>query len=368
MKKILICGLSNSWGGAENIVLSIAARLAERATFDVVIPLGECDYEKRLESSSIHFRHIHYWGSQRKKYIDDLVSILTSSDYDYIWYNTSLMANSTIIKLGKKYSNAKIITHAHGSNIEESNILKRFVLRGLHFCNRKIFSNSIDYPLSCSNKASFFFYEGKNRNRATIINSGIDTEKFKFNYAVREEIRQELNVGDSVCLFHTGRLSHVKNQKKLISVTSELVKRGCDVKLYIAGDGELKEELESYISALYADQYVTLLGHRNDLNKLYQAMDVFLLPSFHEGFPLSLVEAQTSGLKCVVSQGVPQETNLSGHVVYLDINSSDEVWANKIMNIRDFSERENAYKIVRSKGYDINDVANYFAKTVALDL
>ena len=367
MIKFLICGLSNSWGGAENIVLSIATRLMGRATFDVVLPQGECDYEKKYESLFMHFKHIHYWGSQRKEYLTDIKSILGCSNYDYIWFNTSLMANRDIIKLGKEYSNAKIITHAHGSDIEEPNILKRFVLRGVHYYNRKFFLNNIDYPLSCSNKATYFFYGKKYKDKVTVINSGIDTEKFKFDIAVRKELRQKLNVGDSVCLFHTGRLTQVKNQKKLISVTSELIKRGCNVKLFIAGDGELKKELEAYISALNADHYVTLLGHRNDVNKLYQAMDFFVLPSLHEGFSLSLVEAQASGLQCIVSLGVPQETNLSGRVVYLDINLTDNVWADKILSISEFSERENAYEIVRSKGYDINDVSEYFAKTVSLD-
>lgn len=367
MKKFLICGLANSWGGAENIVLSIATKIGGSATFDVVLPYGECEYEKNFKSKYIHFRHIHYWGSQRKEYIADIKSILCDSDYDYIWFNTSLMANSDIITLGKKYSNAKIITHAHGSNIEEPAFLKRVILRWLHYRNRKCYLNNIDFPLSCSNEASRFFYGANYKDKVTVINSGIDTEKFKFDKAAREGIRRELNAGDSICLFHTGRLTKVKNQKKLISVTSELIKRKFDVKLFIAGDGEMKEELEAFISALNVGKFVTLLGHRNDVNKLYQAMDIFLLPSLHEGFSLSLVEAQTSGLQCIASTGVPSETNLSGHVVYLDINSTDDLWANKIMSICEFSGRENAYKVVRSKGYDINDVAEYFAKTVFLD-
>ena len=111
---------------------------------------------------------------------------------------------------------------------------------------------------------------------------------------------------------------------------------------------------------------VVFLGNRSDVDKLYQAMDVFLLPSHHEGFPVTLAEAQASGIHCIVSDHVSVETNLAGSVNYLPIDKGVKPWADLISSYTfDSQNRVEMADAVINSGYDINDVCKQFVKHIS---
>ena len=138
---------------------------------------------------------------------------------------------------------------------------------------------------------------------------------------------------------------------------------GVDARLFIAGDGELRDVLENQAKSLLIDEKVYFLGSRNDVNCLYQAMDVMLLPSFHEGFPVTLTEAQASGLPCLVSDRVSKETNINGLVQYLSIDTEvNDDWVNALIKLsknRNIDREKYAQEFCES-GYDIISVCNDF--------
>lgn len=127
----------------------------------------------------------------------------------------------------------------------------------------------------------------------------------------------------------------------------------------IAGVGELHDELVDYASKLGVSRYVRFLGMRNDVNNLMQAADVFLLPSFHEGFPVTIVEAQSAGLPCLVSANLSREVDITNSVKFIPIESDPEVWSKEIECFEP-KMRENVSKLVKQSGYDIVDVAEDF--------
>lgn len=170
-----------------------------------------------------------------------------------------------------------------------------------------------------------------------------------------------LGVEDKTVIINVGRLSPVKNQHKLIDITAECIKEGLNVHLIIAGDGELRNEHAKSAEELGIADKVSLLGERNDVSELYQAADIFMLPSLHEGFPVSLLEAQTCGLQCIVSTGVSPETNISGQVVYLPVEASDKLWVESVARaMSETIDRNYAYKKIIEAGYDINSVCQGF--------
>lgn len=365
MKKFLIYGLSNEWGGVEAIVMGMVKHLVGTCHFDIIHSVGFSSYEEKYQSDFIRFVHIPTWGSDRSGFADGLKELLKSNDYDYVWVNGCLMSNKTILSVTKKFSNAKIITHSHGSSFEEGNRIKRFILLAMHKWNRPYYKANVDFPCMCSRKSGLWFYgeEYMEAHHVHYVKNGVDVSKYRFDKTIREKYRAELGLTDEFALFHAGRLTEVKNQRRILSIFADIVKQGVKAKLFIAGEGELKDELENQAHSLHIDDKVSFLGKRNDVNCLYQAMDVMLLPSFHEGFPVTLTEAQASGLPCLVSDRVSDETNIIGLVQYLSIDSADNKdWVNALIQLleqRNVDRSRYEADFCRA-GYDLNTVCDEY--------
>ena len=364
MKEILVYGLSNNWGGVEAIVMGMIERIAGDYEFTIIHSQDSSSYEQKYESTFVHFVHIPTWGSDRRGFASALKDILSEKAFDYVWVNGCIMANRTIISVVRKYSVAKIITHSHGSSFEETNKIKRFVLLALHRLNKCYYLRNIDFPCMCSVKSGKWFYGDRylNSHEVHYVKNGVDVSKFKFNAQVREAYREKLGITDEFLLFHAGRLTEVKNQRKILSIVADALEGGMNVKLVIAGEGELRQELEEYTNELGIYNKVMFLGNRSDVANLYQAADVMLLPSFHEGFPVTLAEAQTSGLPCLVSDRVSSETNLIGLVQFFSIDDSDNSsWIAALRDIQTSNtDRCIAYKKVSETGYSIESVCRGF--------
>lgn len=365
MKRFLVYGLSNEWGGVEAIVMAMVQHLSNICHFDVIHSEAPSFYEENYQSNHIHFVHIPTWGSNWKGFANGLKMLLLNNKYDYVWVNGCLMANRTIISVTKKYSTAKIITHSHGSSFEEANKLKRSVLLVLHKLNRSYYKKNVDFPCMCSKKSGKWFY-GENymqTHYVHFVKNGVDVDKFRFDQNIRNKYRAELGLTNEFALFHAGRLTEVKNQRRILSIFADLLKQGIKAKLFIAGEGELKDELVNQTHYLHIEDKVIFLGKRNDVNNLYQAMDVMLLPSFHEGFPVTLTEAQSSGLPCIVSDRVSKETNIIGLIQFYSIDTdTNNEWVNALIELsKDHKVDRNKYaQEFSSSNYDIASVCSDF--------
>ena len=158
-------------------------------------------------------------------------------------------------------------------------------------------------------------------------------------------------------IINIGRFNSQKNQLFLLDVLAEIIKKNTNYKLFLVGDGELKTQILEKIKKLKIERNVELLGIRNDIPEILQAMDVFLFPSLFEGLPVSLVEAQATGIQCVISDGVPAESILvKENVKVISLKENAEQWANKILEIKNF-ERKDVSEIIKEKGYDIKENA-----------
>lgn len=365
MKRFLVYGLSNEWGGVEAIVMAMVKHLAGEYRFDIIHSNESSSYRDKYQSEVIRFVQMPAWGSNRMGFSDALKVLFHENDYNYVWVNACLMANRTIISTAKKYSKAKIITHSHGSFFEESNLIKRLVLLTLHKLNRSFYKKNVDFPCMCSYKSGLWYYGEKymNCHHVHYIKNGIDANKFRFDDSIRKSYRMKMGLSDEFAIFHAGRLTEVKNQGRILSIFVDLLATGIKARLFIAGDGELRKDLESQAKELNISDKVHFLGSRNDVNKLYQAMDVMLLPSFHEGFPVTLTEAQASGLPCLVSDRVSDETNITGLVKFISIDDEgNNEWVAAIENLFSIkqTERSKFFNILCKEGFDINSVCDDF--------
>lgn len=365
MTNFLVYGLSNEWGGVEAIVMAMVRYMAGTCSFDIIHSEAASSYETTYQSEYVRFVHIPTWGSDRKGFARGLSSLLKANNYDFVWVNGCLMSNKDIIAVTKKHSKAKIITHSHGSSFEEENKLKRFILLTLHKLNRHYYNCNLDYPCMCSKKSGIWFYgaDYMNKHEVHYVKNGVDVNKYSFNKNIRNEYRASLGLTDEFALFHAGRLTEVKNQQRILSIFADVMKLGINAKLFIAGEGELREALGNQAKLLHIEHNVYFLGKRNDVDKLYQAMDVMLLPSFHEGFPVTLTEAQASGLPCLVSDRVSNETNIAGIVKYFSIDTdSNKEWVDAILELNKTTipDREKYGRLLFEEGYDISVVCKNF--------
>ena len=157
---------------------------------------------------------------------------------------------------------------------------------------------------------------------------------------------------------HVGRFTYAKNHQFLIDVFQEINKINPKSKLFLVGDGELKNEILKKVSKINLLENVKFLNNRNDVYRILQGMDVFVFPSNFEGLPIAMIEAQASGLPIFASTNISQEVKISSLVRFISLSKRPNKWAKIILNKDEYiQKREKMGKIITKEGYDIIDSA-----------
>ena len=232
------------------------------------------------------------------------------------------------------------VAHCHNSKCDHkiaNQLLKPF------------FNSLYTVGIACSDIAAVNMF---GKNGAQIIKNGIDTQKFRFNSEYRANVRKELHItNDKIVLGHVGGFNEQKNQKFLIDMFKKLYSINSNYILILVGDGEKRQELMQYSRDIgIKNETVFFLGNRSDVNMLMNAFDCFLLPSIFEGLGIVAIEAQSTGLSCILSDRVPSITNVTNSVVYLPLDS--DRWVQEILKSK-YSIDESQSLVVRENGWDI---------------
>lgn len=272
------------------------------------------------------------------------------SDYDIIHGQCSELG-VFIYEEAKRRNIPVIIAHAHNNRMDRD---KKLVFRLLW---KKRMRKSINTYFTCGKEAAENLFGKELAKKAFQMNNAIEVENFKFNVEVRNLKRAELNANETINLVNIGRFNTQKNQLFLLDIFAKILKINYNYQLFLVGQGELENRLKEKVKKLNLEKNVRFLGLRNDVPELLQAMDYFLFPSLHEGFSVAFVEAQATGIQCVISDGVPAESILvKENVKVISLKENAEQWANKILEIKNF-ERKDVSEIIKEKGYDIKENA-----------
>ena len=214
----------------------------------------------------------------------------------------------------------------------------------------------------------FFFMAGIDRfgkkvfysEKYFTFHNAIDADAFRFNPSIRNLKRNEFGLlSAEIVIGHIGRFHAQKNHQFLILVFKEITKQIPNAKLMLVGDGDLRPQLEAQAKKLGIAEDVIFTGIRSDINEIVQAMDFFVFPSLYEGLGIALIEAQTSGLPCVISDKVPDESILTKDLVtVMSLEQSAEEWAAHIVS-RLGVERYNRVDEIKARGYDIAETAKW---------
>jgi glycosyltransferase involved in cell wall biosynthesis len=242
------------------------------------------------------------------------------------------------------------ILHSH-SAISSDKPIKRLRNRILSMRNYKFTSCFI----ACSENAARSTFK-KIKDKIIIVHNGVDVNRFAYNENLRKSVRKDLGIEEKeLCIGNVSRFTLLKNHKYLIDVFS-LICEKMDCRLVLIGDGELEEQIRRYVKNKELNEKVLFLGRQSNCECYYQAFDVFVMPSISEGFGLAALEAQCSGLPCVLSTGVPRTVAVDENCVFLPI-SSHRIWAEEIMRFYK-SERIDKSEKIRCQGLDSLNIAN----------
>lgn len=247
------------------------------------------------------------------------------------------------LKAAKKAGVLVRIAHSHNTSIDKD---FKYLLK--KYYRSKITSVATDY-CACGQEAGKFLFKNKD---FTFIPNAIEVDRFLYNERLRETKRKELGIENEFVVGHVGRLSYQKNHKLLIEIFNEFLKSEPNSVLLLVGVGEKEEEIKKQIHDLKLDTKVRFLGNRNDVNELYQVMDVFVMPSFFEGVPVVGIEAQFSDLPCIFSNKVPVEVKFNSKTQFVDLDANLKEWVQAIKNTKKCVRTNSSSDLVNSQ-YDI---------------
>lgn len=210
--------------------------------------------------------------------------------------------------------------------------------------------------------AKFVFGEKAVKNgEVTIMPNGLDYSLFKFDQTKRDKIRKELQLEDKFIVGHVGRFNKQKNHAFLLDVFCELHRKNDKAHLLLIGKGELENEIKEKITRLNLNDFVTIISPVSNVNEYYMAMDVLVFPSFFEGMPNVVIEAQATDLPCIVSDTITKEANITGKVSYMSIDESVEKWVSCVKGTKKHLRNSNE-EIFKKNKYDIKSNIAFYEK------
>ncbi len=208
--------------------------------------------------------------------------------------------------------------------------------------------------VACGEKAGVWLFGHHN---FSVLYNGVDLKKFVYNQEMRKKVRDGLGIEENDCVIgHVGRIYSVKNQEFLISIFDEYLKNNPNSRLLMVGAGSGEQKIRNIIASDINKERIIMYGETNNVADLYSAMDVFVFPSKHEGLPITLIEAQASGLPCVVSDAVTDEVLVSGEIKKLSLQMPVDKWATNVQDavVNNISRR--ADNIVALKKFNNDSV------------
>ena len=336
-------------GGVEQVILNYYRHIdRNEVQFDFILHNGALkSYVDNIESLGGKVYKITPYKSNPVKTVLEMYKIM-KGNYQIVHSNMNALSVFPLFAAYLAGVPVRIL-HNHSTDTK-AEPLRTFVKHLLRPFAR-LFANEY---WACSKLAGEWMY-GKQAvadGKVTIINNAIDLKQFAFDEAKRNKLRKELGLQDCFVIGHVGRFMKQKNHDFLVDIFAEIVKEQDDVKLLLIGDGPLREQIENKVKTLGLDEKVIFTGVRSDVADLYNAMDVFVLPSFYEGLPVVGVEVQANGLPFLCSSNVTREILISDRIELLKLEDGMKTWAEKILAYVN-KKRIIASKDISKSGFDI---------------
>lgn len=357
MKKqpIVVAQIMGKWvgGGVEAVIMNYYRNIDRtKIQFDFI-----CDED----STNIPYEEIRKLGGnviicppyqKISKYEKFLINLFKEKQYKIVHSNINALSVFPLYA-AKKTGVPVRIAHSH-STTNKKEWKKNLMKQALRPFSKKY---ATDY-FACSELAGRWLFGDKTfeQGKVTIINNAIDLDKFKYDEKIRKDKRKELKIkDDTLVIGHIGRFVAQKNHTFLIDIFNELHKKEKNSILLLIGQGPLINEIKQKVEVLGISNSVRFLGQRDDVSELYQAFDVFLLPSLYEGLPVVGVEAQATGNLCILSSSMTQETKVLDTTRFISLDKNVKEWVSIILDDYSKFKRHNSTDEITENNFNIKN-------------
>lgn len=346
-------------GGIDRFVLNCIKKAPSgEFSFDVIShEKGDSTYEKELVRLGGHVEYFLPLGpGSIQRNMEKFRELCQECHYDVVHCH---MANAAFIYLheARRVGIPIRVLHSHQDRYADvlSHVLRNVPLVALGRRHANV-------RLACSESAGKFLFRN---NSFVFVPNGIETAQFRFDEATRLRIRRDLGAPpDETLLLFLGRLVPQKNPFFALETIKILLSQyGERYRLVVAGDGFLRDELLRAAEEAGIRKRVYFLGSVSNSSDYLCAADALLMPSRYEGLGYSLVEAQANGLRCFISEAVPEEGCITDLVQKLPISRSSNIWAKAIAEACPggtpdtpslIQKRQSYSSIVAEAGFDIS--------------
>ena len=357
--RVLVVGMTSTVGGIENFLMTYCSRIdPARVQFDFLTRFEDAAYPEMRQAIGKTYviprrseDPVRFYREIRRFFREH------AGEYDVLWDNECMFNDMTPLHMAAETHIPVRIAHSHNpQNMDVS-------LRGrgqelLHRTQRTGLSRYANVLWACSRHSAQWACP-KMDLPCTIIPNAIDAEGFRHDRRVRQEVRDQYDLADCLVVGHVGRLQYQKNQGFLLQAFARLRQREPRARLVIAGDGPDLTDLEVRAVELGIDRDVLFLGVRDDVPRLMQAFDLFVMPSRFEGLGMAALEAQASGLPCILSDAVPREAAQTEDVLFLPAEDPD-LWAEKMLDVlqeQTHRIRPDNVQLITDAGYGVSTAA-----------
>ncbi len=360
--KVLILDTVMDRGGAEATTMNYFRNMdRNRVTYDFLVHREyKAEYEDEIESLGGTIHRIYRPTPQNYFKYRKAIRKLFLEHPEYKIIHCNMMELGLFAYMEAKKCGVPIrICHAHTAPTD-TKITPKMLMR-------KIYKTRIDkyltHKFACGKAAAEWVFGEKYAKDIVYMRNAIDAEKYRYNKKIEKDVRCEFNLDGKFVVGHVGRFFEPKNHPFIIEIFAEIAKKDENAVLMLIGGGETDDavlnQTKEKVKELGLEKRVIFTGVRSDVEKLIQAFDVFILPSLCEGFPVVMVEAQAAGLKCVISDRVTSECDITGNVEFVPLESGAEAWAEHILAYKNAYEKKDMYQTIVDVNYDIKANAKW---------
>ncbi len=333
-------------GGLETMLMNYYRHIDRtKIQFDFLVHRDfEADYDQEIIELGGKIHHVSKLIPWSRKYKQELTYFFQHHPEYRIVHVHQDCLSSVALKCAEECGIPVRIAHSHSSSANRN--FKYYIKK--HYM--KFIPKYATDLVACGKQAGDWMFGGSSYR---IVRNAIDIKKYTYDDEIAKLKRKGLGVHDEFIVGHVGQFRQEKNHIFLLKIMKKLLEKRSDAKLLLVGDGEGRKEIVEKAKEYGIVEHVVFLGNRNDVNELMQVMDVFVLPSLYEGVPLVLIEAQASGLPCVISDRVSKESIVvDGLVDVKQLSQPESEWAALILTKAN-NRREDCSMEMREAGYDI---------------
>lgn len=362
MKRLLCIISGMNSGGAETFLMKVYRKL-DRSKFQMdfcVNVLDECFYEKEIRKLGGEIFRIPSKSENTKEFKKQLSNIVRREHYKYVLRITSNAAGFMDLMVAKK-AGAKICS-ARSSNSSDGTSI---AVKVIHRLGRMLYGKYVDVKFAPSDLAAEYTFGKKavRNGEVCMLHNAVDLDFYKYYPEERVRLREAFGVQNRLVIGHIGRFMEQKNHSFLLDIFHEIKKQKADaVLLLVGGNGNLETQIRKKVTDLQLEDSVIFAGIRSDIPQFLSMMDVFIMPSFFEGMPNTVIEAQATGLPCVIADTITKEANITGLVQYLPLNNPEN-WAKIALEVVGNQRVDTKQAFIDNK-YDIESTVDQFVKLV----